>query len=651
MLYLHTLVIRIFLPILFFAIASIAEAQVSNPYFLNGNATQDNCNCYTLTSPVLNQSGSVWNIYKIDLRENFDFKFSVFLGTIDQQGADGIAFVLQPISTNIGSVGGGLGFENVTPSVGVTIDTWQNTNNNDPDFDHIAIQRDGDLNHNSANNLAGPVTAISNGPNIEDGQWHLFRIEWNAATKVYKASVDGVERVSTNIDLISTVFRGDPMVFWGFTGSTGGSVNLQRFCTALNPGIRSISNNVTCYGTPIQFVDSSASFGKIVKWFWDLGDGTTDTLQTIPAHLYSAPGIYNVRLNILGNNGCISDTFRLRVIVGSDPIAKPAYEPQKLCEGRPFQLMDSSTVEFGTINNWQWKVNGTTYTSQHPDFPSGMPVGTIPISLQVKTAEGCVSDTATRNLKIDPVPGVSFTASNVCAGEELNLYATNITSSVPVSKWIWYFNGVADSSGANIQLSFDAAGTYPVKLEGIAANGCNSDVFTENVNVFATNAFAGRDTIVAIDQPFQLQGSGGVSYSWSPPFGLSDPNIANPVGRFSDDAQLIMTASSPAGCASSDTIRVRVFKGPEIYVPTAFTPNGDNKNDVLKAFPVGLKFQFLKVYDRWGKLIFSTSDFNIGWDGRVNARLADSGNFIWVTQGIQNDGKLFSKKGIVTLIR
>ncbi len=61
-------------------------AQVSNPYFLNGSASQDNCNCYTLTRDANNQSGSVWNIFKINLRDSFDFKFSVFLGSADDLG-------------------------------------------------------------------------------------------------------------------------------------------------------------------------------------------------------------------------------------------------------------------------------------------------------------------------------------------------------------------------------------------------------------------------------------------------------------------------------------------------------------------------------------------------------------------------------------
>ena len=78
---------------------TLGSAQTVNPYFMNGDATQDNCNCYTLTPDDFRKAGSVWNINKIDLTQAIDFKFSVFLGSADATGADGIAFVLQPIST------------------------------------------------------------------------------------------------------------------------------------------------------------------------------------------------------------------------------------------------------------------------------------------------------------------------------------------------------------------------------------------------------------------------------------------------------------------------------------------------------------------------------------------------------------------------
>lgn len=628
------------------------SAQVDNPYFMNGNATQDNCNCYTLTKDFNNQSGSVWNIYKIDLNQPIDFKFSVNLGSTDQGGADGIVFVLQPISTNIGSMGGGLGFQGVTPSIGITIDTWQNTDNNDPVYDHIAIQRNGDLNHSGNNNLAGPVTALSGNDNIEDGRWHLLHIQWDPQTKILKASMNGVERVTTTIDLIKDVFNNDPMVFWGFTGSTGGARNLQRFCTALNPGIKSLSGIETCFGKPVNFKDSSSSFGSIVKWFWDLGDGTKDTVQNPPPHLYQAPGIYDVKLNILGNNGCLSDTFTMKVTIGSDPFAKIGYLPSEICEGDPVNLLDSSSVEYGTVNKWQWNVGGTVLTGRNPVLPSGLPPGNTIVSLEVQTVEGCISPVTTISIPVKPKPAVEFSNSLVCAGEEITLTATSQTQGIPISGWIWDLgDGSKDSSGNIINHTYAAGGTYTVNLQGVAQNGCSSPVVSRAVEVYQTNAFAGNDTIVAGGQPFTLQGSGGVLYSWSPPFGLSDPSVANPVAILQDNAEYILTASTPAGCETKDTVRIRVFKGPEIYVPTAFTPNGDGLNDVLKVLPVGVTLEFFRIYDRWGKLIFSTSDHNLGWDGKISGQTPSTGNYIWIVRGKDFSNNLITKKGLVTLIR
>jgi len=87
-------------------------------YTVNGNAFRENCNCYTLTQNFNNQSGSVWNNNRINLSQSFAFTFDVYLGCSDG-GADGIAFVLQPISTSVGTGGGGMGYVGVSPAVGV----------------------------------------------------------------------------------------------------------------------------------------------------------------------------------------------------------------------------------------------------------------------------------------------------------------------------------------------------------------------------------------------------------------------------------------------------------------------------------------------------------------------------------------------------
>lgn len=89
--------------------------KASAQYAVNGNASQVSCNCYQLTPDAGGQSGSVWNLNQIDLSTPFDFYFDVFLGCNDG-GADGIVFVLQPVST-VGGSGGGLGYAGITPSL------------------------------------------------------------------------------------------------------------------------------------------------------------------------------------------------------------------------------------------------------------------------------------------------------------------------------------------------------------------------------------------------------------------------------------------------------------------------------------------------------------------------------------------------------
>jgi gliding motility-associated-like protein len=167
-------------------------------------------------------------------------------------------------------------------------------------------------------------------------------------------------------------------------------------------------------------------------------------------------------------------------------------------------------------------------------------------------------------------------------------------------------------------------------------------------------AFAGRDTAIVIGQPLQLNATGGSSYVWSPPAGLSRNSISNPVANLSDDISYIVKVSTEEGCFAYDTINVRVFKtAPDIFVPTAFTPNGDGLNDILKPIPVGItNIEYFRVYNRWGVMVFSTNaEQGGGWDGRINGREQGSDTFVWYVRGTDFTGKIVFKKGSSTLIR
>ncbi|MEO7960521.1 MAG: PKD domain-containing protein, partial [Ginsengibacter sp.] len=164
--------------------------------------------------------------------------------------------------------------------------------------------------------------------------------------------------------------------------------------------------------------------------------------------------------------------------------------------------------------------------------------------------------------------------------------------------------------------------------------GCPKPAFDSVlVNVEDIVAEAGpRDTIVVENQPLQLVGSGAEVFFWSPPNGLNDNTIANPVAILQTNQQYVLQVRSAAGCSATDTIDVIVYKvKPGLYVPNAFTPNGDGLNDVFRPVAIGMKsIKYFKIYDRRGKLIFSTTSQNRGWDGTFRGSPQDSQVYVWI---------------------
>jgi gliding motility-associated-like protein len=640
--------------ILFLVIFFIgADVMAQNPYVLNGSATQDDCHCYTLTQDVQFQSGSIWNKNKIDISKPFDYFFSVNLGCSDIDGADGIAFVLQPVSTSLGEYGAGMGFQNIKPSVGVTIDTYQNGDQGDPYYDHVSIQANGDTYHDSPNNLAGPVSALANNDNIEDCKWHTLEVNWQPATNTMVVNMDGVLRLSLTKNIIADIFLNNPMVYWGFTSATGGSVNVQKMCTALNANFALASHENTCIGTPLTFVDSSVSFGNISTWYWNFGDGTTSNQKNPPTHVYASPGVYNVTLNVLGGEGCLSDTFKQQITVGSYPVADFKTNVVPICTNRNAVFTDASTLDVGTKNYWYWDFgDGETSNQQNPS-PVNYSPGSYNVQFYVKTKEGCASDTIEKNFIVMQAPAIDFTAKDTaCKSDPILFTAENLTKEIPVDKWYWNFGDNSASADSDATYKYSAGGSYNVTLVATAVNGCLTDTIIKPVTIYATNANAGDDSTIILGYPYQLQATGGDSYAWSPSTGLNNPFISNPVATLYDDITYTVTASTIIGCATIDAVHIKVAKGPEIYVPSAFTPNNDGKNDRFKFIPVGIaQISFFNILNRWGQLIYSSKNPAEGWNGFFHGIPQPAGSYIWMVEGKTSDNRIIKKQGTVVLLR
>jgi gliding motility-associated-like protein len=474
------------------AILVLAGFVANAQYVVNGTAAQLSCNCYRLTQAINTQSGSVWNENQISLEDSFDFSFDIYLGTNDE-GADGIAFVLQPISTSIGSSGGGLGYQNITPSLAVEIDTYFNTW--DPGYDHVAIMANGDVDHSTPNNLAGPAPALFLNDNIENGQDHLLRVFWDPLTQTMQVYVDGLLRTEYTGNVVSNIFADDPNVFWGFTGSTGGLNNEQRFCLAVLPGME-VSSPQICAGDSVQVIDSSYSaLGAVVAWAWDFGNGQVSQLRDPGFITYDQPGDYYIVQSVVDAAGCgATDSLMLRVV--PDPMAE--FTAQDVCFGDSTYFIDLSTTGYAqdTIVQWSWELGAYAATSNVQNPVHLYPLtGTLDVILHVATSNGCTA-TGTAQVNVNQLP----VAEVMHSSDGLDATFGTALEDGETAQWFLADSIVLDAS---FNLTFPDSGWYNVQLVITNQAGCSDtlwyDFYLEGFpdftvsNVFTPNGDAVND--------------------------------------------------------------------------------------------------------------------------------------------------------------
>lgn len=168
---------------------------------------------------------------------------------------------------------------------------------------------------------------------------------------------------------------------------------------------------------------------------------------------------------------------------------------------------------------------------------------------------------------------------------------------------------------------------------------------------------AGNDTIAVVNQPLQLKASGGNRYVWTPPYYLSADTIAAPMATFTQanpGLQYKVMIYNEANCVDSAFVKIRVYKTPpSVFVPNAFSPNGDRKNDLLRPILAGIqRLEYFNVYNRWGQLVFSSGHSGEqGWDGRLAGKEQSPDAYIWVVRAIDYNGVVFTEKGVVLLLR
>lgn len=264
----------------------------------------------------------------------------------------------------------------------------------------------------------------------------------------------------------------------------------------------------------------------------------------------------------------------------------------------------------------------------------------------------------TRRVTVSTYPLPSVNAGDdvaICKKGPAVLSATVTNSTAPVT-FQWepaILGGIEDPAAASTVVNPEVSQQYIVAVTD--GYGCN---FTIRDTVMVkiqppVPAFAGNDTIVSTGLPHQLQASGGVSYLWEPPALLNDPSIANPLITINTDSiLLIVKVTDKEGCVGYDTIQIKTYDAITYYVPTAFSPNNDGKNDAFRPIPVGIiSTEHFCVFNRYGQLIYESAQISGGWDGTYKGKAQPAGNYVWLLKGKGRNGKIIERKGNVVLVR
>lgn len=147
----------------------------------------------------------------------------------------------------------------------------------------------------------------------------------------------------------------------------------------------------------------------------------------------------------------------------------------------------------------------------------------------------------------------------------------------------------------------------------------------------------------------------GYTYDWSPQESIDDPTLANPDATPTTTTTYVVTVTDSIGCTNTDSITLLVDDNycgePYIYVPNAFTPNGDNENDFIMVHGHGITELYFAIYNRWGEKVFETTDQNDKWYGTYKGKDSDAGVFDYYLQIKCGNNEDFFKKGNITLIR
>jgi len=388
----------------------------------------------------------------------------------------------------------------------------------------------------------------------------------------------------------------------------------------------------TCEKQAITFTDQSIpSFGAIKQWKWQFGDATVQTNNSaVPfTHVYNAVATYAAGLQVVTDSGCISLTTPKAVIVHPLPVVNFSVPAICLPPGtatfvNSSSIADASESQFTQLWNFGETASAANTSTAKDGVHNYTTGGPFQVTLTTTSKDGCVTTKTQTLTDISAQPKAAFDILPpfVCLGDAITFTDLTTFNNQTLNEWHWDFGDNRTSTLQNTTHTYSSAGNFQVKMFAKSNKGCLSDTAVKQVIIYPYPVVnAGPDQFVLEGGQAQLMatvtGASGYSYLWTPATYLNIDSVLQPITKPISDINYHLEVTAAGGCSRGDDVFVKVLLAP--VIPNAFSPNKDGINDVwniqyLNSYPGAT----IQIFDRYGKLVFSSVGYTKPFDGKLN---------------------------------
>lgn len=410
------------------------------------------------------------------------------------------------------------------------------------------------------------------------------------------------------------------------------------------------SNN-HCVNDVINLTSNASNGdGNINAYNWDFNtDGTNDASGSNTTTSYSSADNYSIQLAVQDDNGC-KDTVVKQIEIFPLPSVTAGLDTA-ICAGENIILKGNGALSYSWSSN---VVDGTSF----------IPVTTQTYMVTGTDVNGCVNSSQIK-VTVNPLPNADFSADKLTGCDNLEVTFSN-QSGVTNASCAWDFgDGTTSSNCDNVPHTYAGNGMYSVNLVIQSTDGCSATVSKNNyIEILPSPvaAFEANPTVTTLDATtiaFTNQSENATAYDWN--FGDYSLNVstANPSHTFpsteAGNYDVTLTAYNAIGCSSSATITI-VITDPKIEygIPNVFTPNNDHFNDEFVLInPKNIKELEIVILNRWGDVVFKSSDVDFKWNGKNNNSGAEctSGTYFYTLEMVNFSNVTIQEQGFVQLVR